>query len=223
MCHGYLLRVREMWGRAYYCFRFIVVGFNDAGASLPRLALKEQDSPVWTFFASAAQFKTCSQNERGNKLSYQSPPPRLQGISKNPNVTHNPAITSTKQKSENISRRYTYGIGETCLGRCPVAIYYRQVTYLLVTFRPETYPTVTYQPVTYGTPLTKYRMVLAKVSTATGRLPWCTSCRQVCLSVVVMGEGCLSVWVMGCCVGDICKEYSVLTWHCDTHTLHWYL
>jgi hypothetical protein len=38
--------VREMWGRAYYCFRFIVVGFNPTGAPLPRLALKEQGNPV---------------------------------------------------------------------------------------------------------------------------------------------------------------------------------
>ena len=175
MCHGYLLRVREMWGRAYYCFRFIAFGFNDAGASLPRLALKEQDSAVCTFFISAAQFKTCSQNERGNSKCYTTPAAPPQGMGKNPNVTHSEGFTPTKQKSENISRRYTYGIGGECLGRCPVAIYYRQVTYPLVTFRPETYPTVTYQPVTHGTPLTKYRMVLAKVSIATGRLPWCTS------------------------------------------------
>lgn len=38
MCHGYLLRVREMWGRAYYCFRFIVVGFNPTGATKRVLA-----------------------------------------------------------------------------------------------------------------------------------------------------------------------------------------
>ena len=106
-----------------------------------------------------------------NSNCYTTPAAPPQGMGKNLNVTHSEGFTSTKQKSENISRRYTYGIGGECLGRCPVAIYYRQVTYPLVTFRPETYPTVTYQPVTHGTPLTKYRMVLAKVSIATGRLP----------------------------------------------------
>jgi hypothetical protein len=38
-----------------------------------------------------------------------------------------------------------------------------------------------------------------------------TSCRQVCLSVVVMVRVLVSVWVMVCCVGDICKEYREIT------------
>jgi hypothetical protein len=77
--------------------------------------------PSLNICTSAARFKTCSQNERGNSNCYTTLPPRLQGMGKSRNVTHNPAFTSTKQKSENISRRYTYGMGTPSLGRCPVA------------------------------------------------------------------------------------------------------
>ena len=84
----------------------------------------------------------------GQQTVIQLQPPRLQGIGKNPNVSHAKAFKPTKQKSETVERRYTYGMGTPSLGRCPVAVYYRTVTYPTVTFRPTTYPTVTYQPVT---------------------------------------------------------------------------
>lgn len=116
-------------------------------------------------------FKTCSQNERGNKLSYQSPPPRLQGMGKNPNVSHAQAITPTKQKSENISRRYTYGMGTPSLGRCPVAnkLTAQSIRYDTLSGRPTT--NTEPHPPTPPTLLTKIRIPLAKVSIATGRLP----------------------------------------------------